>query len=290
MRTLIWKTGKPTTVDWEPDWINYLFSNGEELDFYEDIPYVIEDAIVVVSVNDLCINYIEKYESLKMPYWLVVLSDEYIQYPTFGSQYQYCRHIFRTHYHPMIPKTFTIFGLGYKRGFWNNYNGLAIDKVTNRPYLWSFIGSPNQNPDRNLALTTFKDIGPNYIYYTPNFNSKDALPIEKYRDIMLQSKFILCPKGNVNLDTFRLYETLEAGAIPIVLSYSEVQPYKPSYWHCMFHKSPPFIHCESWEKCKSMVQSMNEEQIEEMRVQCCQFWNEYKIQLKDKIQTILQKN
>jgi hypothetical protein len=289
MRTLIWKTNKPITVDWEYDWINYLFSNNEELDFYENISYIIENAIVVVSVNDLCLDYINEYESHKIPYWLVVLSDEYIQYPMFGTQLRYCRHIFRTHYHPIIPKPITIFGLGYKTKFWNNYNGPSVDKVTDRPYLWSFIGSPNQNPDRSMALETFKNISPNYIYFTPNFNSQNSLPIEKYRDIMLQSKFVLCPKGNVNLDTFRLYETLEAGAIPIVLSYSEIQPYKPSYWYHMFHNPPPFIHCESWEKCKSILQSMDEEEIEEMRLKCCKFWNDYKIQLKIDIQAILNK-
>jgi hypothetical protein len=287
-RSLIWKTGNPITKDWEYDWIHYLFSNGEELEFYENISYVVEDAIIVISVNNLCTSYLDKYESLKMPFWLVVLSDEFLKVPSFGTQYHMCRHIFRNYYYPNGHPRITPIGLGYKTGFWNQYQGITVDKITNRPHLWSFVGTPTQHPDRHMALSTFKELEPNYIYFTTNFNSQNALSVEDYRDTMLQSKFVLCPMGNANLDTFRLYETLEAGAIPIVLSYSGIQPHKPSYWNFMFHKPPPFIHFESWEKCKSIVQSMNEEQIEELRIECWNFWNEYKLQLKDKIQTILQ--
>lgn len=36
---------------------------------------------------------------------------------------------------------------------------------------------------------------------------------------------MLCPVGHYNLDTFRVYEALEAGAVPVVLSTSQDQDY-----------------------------------------------------------------
>ena len=37
-------------------------------------------------------------------------------------------------------------------------------------------------------------------------------------DLCQKSKIVLCPNGNISPDSFRLYETLEAGGIPIVES------------------------------------------------------------------------
>lgn len=284
MKSLVWNTGNSIQNDWEYDWIHSLFSNEGYAEVYENISFVVEDAIIVVSANHLMPSYLEKYESLKMPFWLVVLSDEFLQHTTFGLQYTMCRHIFRNYYYPNASSKITFIGLGYKTGFWNGY-GKPMEEA--RPYLWSFVGTPTQHPDRRMALSTFQDVSPNYVYFTQNFNSQNALSVEEYRDTLLKSTFVLCPMGNANLDTFRLYESLEAGSIPVVLSFSESQPIQPSYWDKIFNKPPPFIHSRSWNESKAIIQSMTPDQIEKMRMECGSFWSAYKVQLKERIQTIL---
>jgi hypothetical protein len=67
-------------------------------------------------------------------------------------------------------------------------------------------------------LEEMKYISGNYCHiYSRNSNSaSDTLSRESYFDILGDSVFLPSPMGNVNLDTWRLYEALEAAAIPIL--------------------------------------------------------------------------
>jgi len=46
---------------------------------------------------------------------------------------------------------------------------------------------------------------------------------EQYRTVMARSKFVLCPRG-VGTATFRLFETLACGRVPVVISDAWVEP------------------------------------------------------------------
>ena len=43
----------------------------------------------------------------------------------------------------------------------------------------------------------------------------DGVEYQQYLDIMRQSKYVICPAGSMCVDSFRLYEAMECGAIPI---------------------------------------------------------------------------
>ena len=47
------------------------------------------------------------------------------------------------------------------------------------------------------------------------------LTTANHLNMLLDSVFVLCPRGN-NLETFRFYEALESGAIPIFVKGSSV--------------------------------------------------------------------
>jgi hypothetical protein len=51
---------------------------------------------------------------------------------------------------------------------------------------------------------------------TSGFHAADNLPVERYRQIMDDSIFVPCPAGNAVVESFRVWEALEAGCIPIV--------------------------------------------------------------------------
>jgi hypothetical protein len=51
-----------------------------------------------------------------------------------------------------------------------------------------------------------------------------------YYDIMGRSKVVLCPRGNVSPDSFRIYEALECGCIPIAEN--------TAFWRLMFGNVP----------------------------------------------------
>ncbi len=53
----------------------------------------------------------------------------------------------------------------------------------------------------------------------------------RYADILRRSKFILCPRGS-GTSSFRLFETLRAGRVPIILSDQWVAPEGPDWDSC----------------------------------------------------------
>lgn len=62
-----------------------------------------------------------------------------------------------------------------------------------------------------------------YILFTKSF--KSGLKLSEYAEYIFNSKLVICPKGFVNIETFRHYEAMRAGSIVI----SEALPCNPFY-------------------------------------------------------------
>ena len=50
----------------------------------------------------------------------------------------------------------------------------------------------------------------------------------RFAEIMFRSKFVLCPRGH-GTSSFRLYETLAAGRVPVIISDAWVPPHGPTW-------------------------------------------------------------
>lgn len=100
-------------------------------------------------------------------------------------------------------------GLGYKRGFWEGAAGRTAEATpaSDRRLTWSFAGTLHHE-ERQRAVEAFRGLEPHQADTTSHFDAPDGLSTAAYRDTLLASKFVLCPLGHVNLDTFRLYEAL----------------------------------------------------------------------------------
>jgi hypothetical protein len=59
---------------------------------------------------------------------------------------------------------------------------------------------------------------------SPGFAGKRA----KYHETLMRSRFVLCPRGR-GTSTFRLYETLAAGRVPVIISDDWVPPSGPDW-------------------------------------------------------------
>lgn len=95
-------------------------------------------------------------------------------------------------------------------------------------YDWSFSGQVNHD-SRVKMINDVKNI-PNGKYYISG-GFAQGLEHKEYYDLMSKSKIVLCPRGNISPDSFRLYEALEAGCIPIV---------ENSYFWLKMFKTIPF--------------------------------------------------
>lgn len=118
--------------------------------------------------------------------------------------------------------------LGFKKIFCPSVKkGLATEQI---PYFYnikediycgekdtfiSFIGW-NSNKIRNLIFKLFKEC-PSVIERKEFFNESDDTKRNEYIKLLARSRFSLCPRG-IGENTIRFWESLKAGAIPILIS------------------------------------------------------------------------
>lgn len=98
---------------------------------------------------------------------------------------------------------------------------------------WFFAGQVNTPARRELAETLERLRGEAVL--TDAFGSGLAYP--EYLERMSRAKVIPCPAGPFTPDTFRLYEALEAGCIPVVEETAKNRP-DPGYWKMLLGEVP----------------------------------------------------
>ncbi len=68
-----------------------------------------------------------------------------------------------------------------------------------------------------------------------SFFGPDSAQIEEqkrhYAEVVQRSKFVLCPRGS-GLSSFRLFETMAAGRVPVIISDDWVSPHGPNWTNC----------------------------------------------------------
>ena len=93
--------------------------------------------------------------------------------------------------------------------------------ILDRKYTWSFVGHAAGKPTRETMLSELKSVpGPSFQHLTTKWDDPLSLPPDKYSSVLKNSIFAPCPRGNFNLESFRIYEALEAGCIPIIEAYA----------------------------------------------------------------------
>jgi hypothetical protein len=146
-----------------------------------------------------------------------------------------------------------------------------------KKYTWCFAGQIHEQGDREKMIESLKKCnGEHNLHIAEGWQSSDSLSTQEYKNILEQSIFAPCPRGNTSVDTFRLYEALEVGAIPIVE--------KSDYWSNLLGEHP-LIETASWNNISKDINLLlgNSEWIVEHSKKVQSWWNEYKKQLKQKI-------
>lgn len=85
-----------------------------------------------------------------------------------------------------------------------------------KEYLWSFVGQV-QHEQREKCVSVLRTLPDGYLHISKGFGGQEnGMEYQPYLDVMRKSKFVICPAGNVCADSFRVYEAIACGAIPIV--------------------------------------------------------------------------
>jgi len=131
------------------------------------------------------------------------------------------------------------FPLGYNK----KHIPLENVPIINRPtdvFFSGHMASKNRIEYMKPLLQFFEDLKPKDrpnldINITKGFNM--GMDSEEYSRRMHRSKIVICPAGNVSVETFRHYEAMRSGAVVVSPTLPETEIYRDSYlcqvedWH-----------------------------------------------------------
>ena len=158
-----------------------------------------------------------------------------------------------------------------------HYNPLV--RTPNIPFRenhWCFFGTDwNGRSDLLKPLINAKLLS-SYKFFS-NWNDSTCLSKEDYLFEMTNSVFVPCPDG-INPETFRFYEALEAGCIPLV-----VKTTKNEAWFRWVSNYIPLMSNDSWEDVVRIMMTLlsKPERLEVYRTQILNGWWEWNKSLKE---------
>ena len=141
--------------------------------------------------------------------------------------------------------------------------------LENRKYTWSFYGTNWK--DRALELEPLNEINQHLVKFFPDWNDPEQLSKEQYIDLLQNTIFVPCPEGN-NIETYRFYEALECGCIPVFTKLPAV----------LLDSNIPFLKTETWSQVVDLIKYFlkNPIQLTKYRDTIIESWNTYKTKLK----------
>jgi hypothetical protein len=201
---------------------------------------------------------------------LVHLSDESFADDT--SSYRYCEAVVRNYRSEVMAGDVRVkfFPLGFKAGFARD--GGTVRTAARRRYLWSFAGDAKKST-RQEMLAAMNRLPRGFSHLTSGFGSEDSLSIGAYRALLDDTVIVPCPGGWSNLETFRVYEALEAGCIPIVERRIAFDYYTDLLG------THPLPTVSNWTDVRDLVGSKTLEDLESLRRSCEHWWHAFKRRL-----------
>jgi GR25 family glycosyltransferase involved in LPS biosynthesis len=175
--------------------------------------------IVIVQrphVSDIA-QMLRRWDAVGAKFYVLHLSDELGEDPLDLYKMDSCVKVMRMYLRecPCPEKVLTI-PLGYH---WTLAEG-SKNPLTLTPHLpfrekvWSFHGTDWKG--RKDMLAPLNEVGPYVAAFYEDWNSPEALKKEAYVSMLLNTVFVPCPDG-MNPETFRFYEALECGCVPLLV-------------------------------------------------------------------------
>ncbi len=104
-----------------------------------------------------------------------------------------------------------------------------------RPNEWFFSGQ-TVHEQRHQMAEILRDLPRGELNETEGFTQ--GYPHPAYYEKMVESKSVPCPAGSFTPDSFRFFEALELGCVPIAGAMPSVLPYPDNYWQNLFGEVP----------------------------------------------------
>lgn len=261
--------GVPPHSYWDQTLIDDLL---KDFDYHESVDGL-EGAVLVIPARNQADNVEKINQELDKLKWCVVMltGDEEGKFPVEKLK------------HPQMR----IWVMSPKQGRHDAYGRLGCGyaplikeaRYQEKVRDWFFSGQVNN--DRRVKLVSYLQGIPNGLCnQTEGFSQ--GLPQNEYYNGMAGSKICLCPPGNHTPDTFRFFEALELGCIPIVDEQPGTYEIAPGYWTWFFEELTPFP-ILSYEGLKDYISEWSEDWKQKSN-NIYAWWQQYKRKIRCKLE------
>jgi GR25 family glycosyltransferase involved in LPS biosynthesis len=176
--------------------------------------------------------------------------------------------------------------LGYTNG--RSARGCAqIPAFEERGLVWSFAGSLDRD-GRAAALEQLRaGAKPYREECKPTWTSPERVKADGYNTLLQTSKFVPCMRGSHALESYRLYEALEHGAIPVYVP-TESPPHNAAdvdEYSNLYAGKHPFLGFPSWAAAAECLPKLAAQPavMEKHRAQLQAWWAAKKTELRVKL-------
>jgi hypothetical protein len=222
----------------------------------------------------------DKWQIENQPFYAIHLSDEFGTDPINWYAYSNCKGVLRNYLQPNLPNLPHILTvpLGYASG-----RSASATVSASRKYQWSFEGTSwfDRGTKMQRLIDTFPHSNDYVCNLRPDWNA-NKYDSAAYNELLDSSNIIPCPPGNNN-ETFRFYEALEHGCVPLYARTAGDE----LYWswiekHLPIHASP------NWDSAGEVMKLLlgNMQIFEIYRTKVADAWVAWKETMKADIKRI----
>lgn len=221
MSTVFWlskKDGTPGRGYWDQNLLEELLIDFNHLEVSSINPGYKGGIVIIPGAYQA--PYIDEInQELNKLHWCIVIvtSDEENNFPLDELKHPRMK-LFANYYNDKTKNVDHWLPIGPAR---------SVVALTDKIHNWAFMGQITHDERREYAKVLRKrDDG--FLLETDGF-AKGLEPLE-YHKVLASTKVVPAPGGPISEDSFRLYEAIEAGAVPI--------PAKPDFWENVFGQVP----------------------------------------------------
>ena len=141
--------------------------------------------------------------------------------------------------------------IGHQRDTVEVLAGVPSVPIRNRPVRWMFWGQAG-NAKRDECIEALSKRSDGSLRVSPGFGQ--GAPRNEYLAALKQAQIVVCPSGPNSPDTFRLYESIAAGCLPIADRFSPKWPTGETggYWRHVLG-GEPFPCVSSWSELDALL-------------------------------------
>lgn len=145
-----------------------------------------------------------------------------------------------------------------------------------RKYDWFFSGQVTHSR-RIKCVESLRGIKNGNLIETGGFGQ--GLAHSEYIENMRQSKIVPCPGGAIIPDTFRVYEALESGCVPVVDRHGGLVYYEGDYWNKVLGEVP-FPVVTYWKNLPVIIKRILTDWPKK-QLEVSKWWENYKLRVKE---------